>query len=325
MVVVIEPTVSREGKERAGLDASRNFKPRPTPRSALVAVAASAESGSEESRCLQQFANAPDVIADASGHCGCATKRAVNSAEVVKREPDHQRRAVVLERFTEGIRESSESANAHADRKILSLDMRCADALGIGIADAWDHLRTHHLRRAVAPFAFRRRAVDLDELREVRAILQRVADRGAVRSEAVSGDLKPTRGCHPQAFDKNVRGALVAATDGNIQDQLGVRLHRDEGVAIAKRGIVARATAFFFLADERPNLVSLNIADGNPHQRFSENMLALLASDQLQDRRVVNARHQRSKRSHLRAAWRARIRLSRSAGTCLRARLRAAR
>ena len=49
------------------------------------------------------------------------------AAEVVVGEPQHERGAMVLKLFAEGVRESREAPGAHADREVLSLDVAGAD------------------------------------------------------------------------------------------------------------------------------------------------------------------------------------------------------
>ena len=144
---------------------------------------------------------------------------------------------------------------------------------------------------AVAAFAFLRGAIDLDELREVAAVVQRVGDRGSVRREAIGGDLETlARRRVAQAFDENVRGALIALAHGDVQNQLGMPLDRDEGVAVAKVLIVLGPDTLFLLADEAPKLVGFHVAHFDVADLLGHDALALLASEhqQLQNRAVVD-------------------------------------
>jgi hypothetical protein len=94
----------------------------------------------------------------------------MNPAEVVKREPEHDSRAVILKLAAEAICQSGESANAHPHTEILSLDMRSANPRRVGLAYAYHCLSANHLSGRLASFAFRRGPVDLDELGKVYAI-----------------------------------------------------------------------------------------------------------------------------------------------------------
>src|ERR1051326_1451733 len=100
--------------------------------------------------------------------------------------------------------------------------MASADSAGVRATQDWDYLRRNHFRRRVATLALGSRPVDLDELRKVHAIPKRGADRGAIGSKAVRGDLEPlARSRQPQTFDKGIGAALVTAADGHIEPQLG--------------------------------------------------------------------------------------------------------
>ena len=100
---------------------------------------------------------------------------------------------MVLPLLAEGIRQPREAANAHANAQVAALHDRRANAFRIGLAHDWDHLHGRYFGGAVALLLVLRGAIDLDELREVAAVVQRVRDRRAVRREAVSCDLEVAR------------------------------------------------------------------------------------------------------------------------------------
>jgi hypothetical protein len=69
----------------------------------------------------------------------------------------------------------------------------------------WDYLHRTYFGRTVSAFAFAGGAIDLDELGEVAAVVQGVADRGTVRLEAVCGDLEPSsRRAVAKSFDDDI-------------------------------------------------------------------------------------------------------------------------
>ena len=197
---------------------------------------------------------------------------------------------MVLELLAEGVGKASEPAHAHPSAEILALYMAGANPLGIGASDAWDYLRAYHLSRRVPALAFHRGPVDLDELREVYAILKGVGDSRAVRREAIRGELEVARGRLPQPLNENVRAGLVAFANRDVQGQLAVGFHGHEGVAVAKGRIVARPHPLFLLPDEAPNLVGLDIPYRNVHELLAHQALRLLAREyqELQNRGVVN-------------------------------------
>ena len=101
----------------------------------------------------------------------------MHAAEIVKSEPARDGGPVVFPLLAEGICEACEAAGAHARAQIAALDNARANAVRIGIAHDWDHLRAGYFGGRISRFAFCRGSVDFDELREGGAILKRVANR----------------------------------------------------------------------------------------------------------------------------------------------------
>src|SRR5579863_510383 len=261
---------------------------RPSCNSIVVVVSAKVETSLGR---FQQFADAPHMVRDSSGHSRGYAERFVDAAKVVKCKPAGHSGPMVLPLLTERVSQASEAACAHANGEVLAFDNRSANALGVRLTHDWDYLHGLDFGGAVSRFAFLRSAVNLDELCKVAAILQGVEDRGAVRSKAVSRDLESLAGSRvAQAFDENVRGGLVALTHGDVQHELGMPLDSNEGVAVAKVGIVLGPNTLFFFLNEGPQLIALNIASGNVADLLSHDALALLASEdqEFQNRGVVN-------------------------------------
>jgi hypothetical protein len=257
---------------------------------ALVAASAARETCREISCGLQQFAYAPRVIGDPSGHRGRNAKRFVNPAEVVEREPAGQRCPVVLPLLTEGVGQSCKSSRTHTDREILAFDMRRANAFGVGLPHDWDYLHGLHFCGAVASFPGNRGAVDLDAHGEVRAILKRVRDCGAIRGKSVSRDLKLAASGESLALDENIRRGLIALTEREVENELRVPLDSDKAVGVTVVRVVFRPDALLFFLNERPQFVTLNVLDGNVADFLPHDPFALLASEhqEFQDGRVVN-------------------------------------
>ncbi len=74
--------------------------------------------------------------------------------------------------------------------KFLTFDDGCADTVRIGLAHDWDHLHGLDFGGAVTALTFTRSPVDFDELGEVATVVQRIANRGTVRCEAIGRDLE---------------------------------------------------------------------------------------------------------------------------------------
>ena len=157
------------------------------------------------------------MIRNPGSHRRCHADGFVNAAEVIKSEPARDRRPVVP-LLAEGVRKASEAPRAHPYGQILALHDTGADALRVGLTEDWDYLNGLDFSGRVARFAVAGGAVDLDELGEAgQPIMQRRGDRRAVGSEAVRCDLKRSpRRRVADAFDKNIRGRLVALAHRNI-------------------------------------------------------------------------------------------------------------
>ena len=68
-----------------------------------------------------QVRHFPESIRHASGHRGRHAQRAVNLDKVVREAAKRNRRAMVLDFLTEGIRQAGESPHRHPDREIVVL------------------------------------------------------------------------------------------------------------------------------------------------------------------------------------------------------------
>ena len=251
-------------------------------------------------RGLQQFAHAPNVVRDPSGHRRSAAQRFVDSAKVVERKPARDSGPVVLPFFTEAIGKAREATKAHPQRQVAAFHNRSADALRVRTAHDWDYLHGLNFGGAVAAFAFARCAVHFDELGEVATVMQGGSDRGTVRPEAVRGDLEATvRRRMADAFHEAIRCGLVTLPHGDIEHQLGMPLDCNEGVAVAKVLIVLGPNALLFLADEAPHFIGFHVAYLDINDPRRHDPFAFLASkyQQLQNRAVVdsgNALHGRN-------------------------------
>src|SRR5688572_13603010 len=73
----------------------------------------------------------PHVVRHASFHRWRYAKRLMHPGEVVEHEVERDCCRVVLKLLAEGVRQPSESANAHAHREVLALDVAGRDVLRI--------------------------------------------------------------------------------------------------------------------------------------------------------------------------------------------------
>ena len=229
------------------------------------------------------------MIRDPRFHRRGDPQRLMNPAEVVVHEVQRDRRDMVLDLLAEGVSEPGEAAHAHSQGEVAALHDGSADTFGIGLPHDWDHLHGGDFGGAVARFAVARGAVDLDELCEIAAVVQRGGDRGSVRSETIGRHLEFAARRVPYAFDELVSRGLVALSHSDVQHQLVMPLDCDEDVTVTEVLIVFGAHALFLLADEGPNFVGFHIAHWNVDYPLRHDLLAFLTSEhqQLHDRVLV--------------------------------------
>src|SRR5437867_4005085 len=114
----------------------------------------------------------------------------MDTAKIVISKVQAVSRPQVLPLLRKSVREPRQAPHLHSNREVLALYNRSADALRIGIAHNWDHLRRGDFGRAITAFAFARRAIDLDELSEVYTVPESIANGRSIRSEAVRSYLE---------------------------------------------------------------------------------------------------------------------------------------
>ena len=102
------------------------------------------------------------------------------------------------------------------------------------------------------------------------------------------------------AFNKRVRGVLVALAHRDVENQFRVALDCNEGIGVAKVLVIFRPHALLLLADEGPQFITFHVAHFDVADLLGHDALALLAREykQLQDGRVMdigNALHGRNR------------------------------
>src|SRR5262249_6563834 len=105
-------------------------------------------------------------------------------------------------------------------------------------------------------------AVDLDQLGEIHPAPEDKRNIKTVSAQSVSGQLKAARRGPIHLAEEPGAGGVVALPNAVSHNQLGLTVHRDEGPGVANRRIVDAVNAgLLFAADERPNLINLDILD----------------------------------------------------------------
>jgi hypothetical protein len=74
----------------------------------------------------------------------------MNSREVVVHVEQRQRRDVVVQLLTEGVRQPRKAPHVHSHVQVLPLDITRADVSRVGLTNYFDALGAQTLRRAVA-------------------------------------------------------------------------------------------------------------------------------------------------------------------------------
>jgi hypothetical protein len=204
----------------------------------------------------------------------------MDTAEIVVGEVQAVRGPEVLPLLRERVRQPREAAHVHPDREVLALHMAGANFRRVGVAHDWDLLRVRYVGGTVPVLAFGIVHVNFDELCEVAAVAQCGRNRADVGLESIGADLEAlATGRVAQAFDKGVRAGLAAPAQSEVQHQLGVPFDGDEAVGVADAVIVRfkRCLVAFLFLDKSPDLIALNILDGDIDDEAAHNLLAFLA------------------------------------------------
>lgn len=104
---------------------------------------------------------------------------------------------------------------AHTQTQIGSLDNQSADVLRVGTVHDCDHLHRRDFERRVSPLAVLRCAVDLDELAEVAAVVQRRTDGSRYPLAFTEDALHRLEKCIPASSGWMVVG-YVDSTDNSV-------------------------------------------------------------------------------------------------------------
>jgi hypothetical protein len=98
----------------------------------------------------RDFVNAPYVVRDSGFHCGSATQRLMNSAEVLIHEVQGHLISMVFDLFAERICEARKPPYPHPHREVLPFRVARGNVLGIGTSLNLSYFTPDALRGTVA-------------------------------------------------------------------------------------------------------------------------------------------------------------------------------
>src|SRR3989442_2920467 len=133
------------------------------------------------------------MLTEARFHRWSNLQGLMNPRKVMMNMKQRERVYMVLDLFTESIRQPSKAAHLHPHVKILSLNETGGDVPGIGVTKNERLLDAKTLRGAVRPCSIRIGAVNLDELREVDIIRERINHRVQIHLMSIRGELHAIR------------------------------------------------------------------------------------------------------------------------------------
>src|ERR1044072_4035642 len=144
-------------------------------------------------RGVQQITNRPHAVRDAESHCGCGADALMHPAHVVMCHVQRHGHCVLLQPLAETIREPGEPAAGHAQRQVAALHVAGRDVgrhaayyvIGYGYYGG----RAVAVRSVLAQVRY---AVGLLHHAVRRTTAEGIADRVAIRAEAVRADLRRT-------------------------------------------------------------------------------------------------------------------------------------
>jgi len=260
-----------------------------------ILVAVSSRSASAQgSSCygLDEFGDCPNVISNSGFHCGSRTKGAMNTAEVIKGEPQSVGGFQVIPLFAESVCKPCQSPHSHANRKILSLNMRSTNSVDVWVSPLWDSHGVYDFSGRVPLLAVSGAGVDLNQLSEVNTSAKAVLDGIHISLESVRGDLEFPLRCLVNFLGE--RHGIAAGPPAQVpsENDFAIPLDGDKAPRIAAKRI-AGDIFLFLAADESPQLVALDIGDGQIVDSILQKPLALLANENEQgkNRSVMEASH----------------------------------
>ena len=200
------------------------------------------------------------MLTDTSFHRRGNARGLMNSRKVVVNVKNRQRMDMILDLFTEGVRQASEAPVLHSQVKILALHIAGADMLRIWRTKQRFFFDAKTLRGAVRPCSDRIGPENLNQLRVVDIIGKGINHGIQVHLVAVRGELHAIRQASGHVLKEIGRKPRISPTYRPTDNQLRLCFDGNKRPDIASdtlRGDLRRHV-LLLAADEAPNLINLN-------------------------------------------------------------------
>jgi hypothetical protein len=185
------------------------------------------------------------------------------SNQVVVREVQGNRRAMVAGRLAEGVGQARHPADSHPHGEILSLHEGSERPLHVGYICDGRLLDGRHLRGRIATRTDWLGFVRFNHLSVIDARTELPLDGVHVQGGVVSRDLHAVPKARLKVGHERTCSDHVALPDAPGGDHLGIGVDGYEGPDIPGFGrVVPRADVSLLLSDERQDLVTLDVSQG---------------------------------------------------------------
>src|ERR1017187_3378373 len=168
---------------------------------------------------------------------------------------------MALDLLTERVSQPGEAAIAHSDSQVLSLDIRCADVLGIRVAGNRVGLAPQALRGAVACFTIVWSTIDLNQHRKVYALRKGVRYCAEIHLMPVCRHLNKIRETARYVIQEVLSRFGIAWPDHPTDYQFGIGVNGYEGPrisSVAGTGNNSGSDVLLLRGDKGPQFVDLN-------------------------------------------------------------------
>jgi hypothetical protein len=185
----------------------------------------------------------------------------MNLNEVVGEVAKCSRGDVVLDLLRERIRKSSEPANCHPNRQVMSLDIARVNVLRVRLSNDGVALAPDALGGAVALLSIVRDTVDLHQHRIVYVAAKCFIHRLDVKLQAIASKLDAIGQATRKVFNEVPSGFWGPLPDVPARYQLGISVNCGPEPRIARAGVIVRdgrSNILRLRVDERPAFINLH-------------------------------------------------------------------
>lgn len=215
------------------------------------------QGGGNGKRRVHKLRNGPRPFCNANGLSRRCPQRLMDTAKIIMRNVQRDRRNVVVQLLAKAIRQPREPARSHAKRKVLPFNVAGRNVL-LRIARYYFTAYSYYLSRAVAGHGILCQigyAVGLYDDAVGGVVAEGVTDRGAVGMKAIRANLGLANDAAAEIMQEVHRAFGIPLADAPTDDGLLRPGHADKHVLITLGVDLVAFDVLLFFANEAPSLV----------------------------------------------------------------------